>query len=199
MQLARKKNITVIPVPGASSVTAALSVPGLPTDRFLFDGFLPSKIVAKTKYFQTEQEIILCAGAIGSPSILLRSGIGKPEELEAVNIKTVLDLPEVGKNLQDHVLVRVGYGAPENVTLHGLTRADRAVQAFLKAYFFGSGPMSVFPLEAGAYISSRRGDIPTIQSHFMPALSSATMRFNPFKKSTPEKVSPISNASPFIL
>lgn len=53
VQLARKKNITVIPVPGASSVTAALSVSGLPTDRFLFDGFIPSKIVAKTKYFQT--------------------------------------------------------------------------------------------------------------------------------------------------
>ncbi|MDG2141363.1 MAG: 16S rRNA (cytidine(1402)-2'-O)-methyltransferase [Gammaproteobacteria bacterium] len=52
VQLAREKNITVIPVPGASSVTAALSVSGLPTDCFLFDGFIPSKNVAKTKYFQ---------------------------------------------------------------------------------------------------------------------------------------------------
>ena len=149
----------------------------------------------KTKYFQTEQEIILCAGAIGTPSILLRSGIGKPEELEAVNIKTVLDLPEVGKNLHDHVLVRVGYGAPENVTLHGLTRVDRAVHAFLQACFFGSGPMSVFPLEAGAYISPRRGDVPTIQSHFMPALSSATMRFNPFKKLENNQSGFMANAS----
>ena len=52
VQLAREENITVIPVPGASSVTAALSVSGLPTDCFLFDGFIPSKNVAKTKYFQ---------------------------------------------------------------------------------------------------------------------------------------------------
>ena len=45
VQLARKKNITVTPVPGASSVTAALSVSGLPTDLFLFEGFIPRKII----------------------------------------------------------------------------------------------------------------------------------------------------------
>ena len=46
-----------------------------------------------------------------NPSILLRSGIGNSDELKSVNIKTFFHAPEVGKNLHDHVLVRVGYGA----------------------------------------------------------------------------------------
>jgi 16S rRNA (cytidine1402-2'-O)-methyltransferase len=49
---AREKNISVVPIPGASAVTAALSVAGIPTDRFIFEGFLPSKTVARTKYLQ---------------------------------------------------------------------------------------------------------------------------------------------------
>ena len=172
---------------------------GCEVKRIVFEGQIAKSVEVlksgKAEYFQTEEEIILCAGAIGTPTILLRSGIGRPEELQAVNIKTVLDLPEVGKNLHDHVLVRVGYGAPENATLHGLTRVDRAVHAFFQAYLFGSGPMSVFPLEAGAYISTHGDDIPTIQSHFMPALSSATMRFNPFKKSENNQAGFMANAS----
>ena len=91
----------------------------------------------KKKRFHAEQEIILCAGAIGSPSILLRSGIGPAQELEEARVKPILDLLEVGKNLHDHVLIRVSYGAPQEVTLHGLTRADKAAVAFLQAWFFG--------------------------------------------------------------
>ena len=148
-----------------------------------------------TKYFTAEQEIVLCAGAIGTPSILLRSGVGNSDELKSVNIKTFFHAPEVGKNLHDHVLVRVGYGAPEEVTLHKLTRVDRAAFAFFQAWLFGLGPMTVFPLEAGAYIRTKGEDIPTIQSHFMPALSSATLRFNPFQSLENNKPGFMANAS----
>ncbi len=51
-----------------------------------------------------EKEVILCAGAIDSPKILLLSGVGKAAELEAHGIKVVHELPGVGKNLQDHIL-----------------------------------------------------------------------------------------------
>ncbi|HXV23151.1 MAG TPA: GMC family oxidoreductase N-terminal domain-containing protein [Alphaproteobacteria bacterium] len=50
------------------------------------------------------ERVILAAGAIGSPVLLLRSGIGAAEELEAIGIKPRLDLPDVGRNLQDHLL-----------------------------------------------------------------------------------------------
>ncbi|OAN39786.1 GMC family oxidoreductase [Microbacterium sp. H83] len=49
-------------------------------------------------------EVVLSAGAIGSPVILLRSGIGPVEDLEALGIPVVLDAPQVGKNLHDHLL-----------------------------------------------------------------------------------------------
>lgn len=52
VRLAREKGIAVIPIPGASAVVAALSVSGLPTDRFLFEGFIESKKAAKIKQFQ---------------------------------------------------------------------------------------------------------------------------------------------------
>ena len=131
---------------------------------------------------EAESEIILAAGAIGSPTLLLRSGIGPADELAALGIDTVADRPEVGRNLHDHVLVRVCHGTDSDASLHGLTRIDRAAAAFLRAWLTGTGPMTVFPLEAGAYLRGPGADLPTIQSHFLPALSSATVRFNPFAR-----------------
>ncbi|PRA04476.1 oxidoreductase [Arthrobacter sp. MYb229] len=52
-------------------------------------------------------EVVLSAGALGSPQILLRSGIGPGEELEAVGVRPVLESPQVGKNLHDHLLAPV--------------------------------------------------------------------------------------------
>ncbi len=60
-------------------------------------------------------EIVLSGGAIGSPAILLRSGIGPREHLEALGIPVVADLPGVGENLHDHLLVSVLYEAKEPV------------------------------------------------------------------------------------
>jgi len=172
---------------------------GCEVNKIIFDQYKATAIEVllsgEKKRFHAEQEIILCAGAIGSPSILLRSGIGPAQELEEARVKPILDLPEVGKNLHDHVLIRVSYGAPQEVTLHGLTRADKAAAAFLQAWFFGTGPMTVFPLEAGAYIRTNGSDIPTIQSHFLPALSTATMRFNPFRNSANNQPGFMANAS----
>lgn len=144
---------------------------------------------------ETDGEVILSAGAIGSALLLQRSGIGAAEALGALGIDAVADVPQVGENLNDHVLVRVSHAATEDVTLHGLTRIDRAAIAFLRAWAFGSGPMNVFPLEAGAYLKGPGADLPNIQSHFLPALTSATVRFNPF--ATPANAGPgfMANAS----
>lgn len=59
--------------------------------------------------------VILAAGAYGSPAILLRSGIGPADELATLGIKTVNDLPGVGRNLQDHPLARVALTALEGL------------------------------------------------------------------------------------
>lgn len=59
--------------------------------------------------------VVLCAGAIGSPAVLLRSGIGPADELRAQGIDVVADVPGVGKNLQDHFLVPVIFGTERPV------------------------------------------------------------------------------------
>ncbi len=137
---------------------------------------------SKKYFFKTSSEVILSAGAIGSPVILMRSGIGDADELNSLGIETILDLPEVGKNLHDHPLIRVSHRTGYEVSLHRLTRIDIASYEFIRTLLFGSGPMNIFPLEAGAYICSQDSEIPNIQSAFLPALSSATLRFNPFSK-----------------
>jgi len=134
----------------------------------------------QSRTVRAESEVILAAGAIGSPALLMRSGIGPADALKALGVAVVHDSPRVGANLQDHVLVRVSHRTDAAVSLHGLTRIDRAAAGFLRAWLTGTGPMTVFPLEAGAYFRTGGAEVPTVQSHFMPALTSATVRFNPF-------------------
>lgn len=64
---------------------------------------------------EAEREVLLCAGAIGSPKLLLLSGIGPAEELSALGIDVLVDLPGVGKNLHDHVIAPVIVSSPKPV------------------------------------------------------------------------------------
>ncbi|MFP3408512.1 GMC family oxidoreductase N-terminal domain-containing protein, partial [Pseudomonas sp. SIMBA_065] len=59
--------------------------------------------------FASRREIILCAGAVGSPGILQRSGIGPRQLLESLGIGVRHDMPGVGGNLQDHLQLRLIY------------------------------------------------------------------------------------------
>ena len=128
------------------------------------------------------REIVLSAGTVGSPQILLASGIGPAADLAALGVPVVADSPEVGRNLQDHLLVRVEHAALRPGGLNRLLRADRAVQAIAEALLFGRGPASCFPLLVGGFFKSEPGlEAPDLQSHFMPALTSATIRVNPFR------------------
>lgn len=60
---------------------------------------------------RAETEVILCAGTIGSPELLLRSGIGPADHLRSVGIEVAVDLPGVGENLHDHLLAPIVYEA----------------------------------------------------------------------------------------
>jgi len=64
---------------------------------------------------RVNQEVILSAGAFDSPKLLMLSGIGDAEHLQAMGISVVIDLPSVGQNLQDHVLVPVPYEATQDL------------------------------------------------------------------------------------
>jgi choline dehydrogenase len=118
-----------------------------------------------------EREVVLSAGAVNSPQILMLSGIGDAGELGGHGVKTVHHLPGVGKNLQDHVDVCVVYEAVKPVTLYSDLRIDRLTFAIVQGFLFGEGVATTFPYEGGAFMKSRPGlEAPDIQAHFMPAL-----------------------------
>jgi choline dehydrogenase len=118
-----------------------------------------------------EREVILCAGAVNSPQILMLSGIGDGDELREHGIATACHLPGVGKNLQDHVDVCLVYEVTKPITLYRDLRVDRLTRAILQGALLGEGVATTFPYEAGAFLRSRPGlEAPDIQAHFMPAL-----------------------------
>lgn len=126
-------------------------------------------------------EVVLAGGTVNTPHLLMLSGIGAPAALEPHGIAVRHELPGVGRNLQDHLLVRVEHDCTEPVTLHNLARLDRAAAALAQALAFGTGPAARFPLEVGALIRSDPSrEIADLQSFFLPGLSTAALRL-PFR------------------
>jgi choline dehydrogenase len=123
------------------------------------------------------REVVVSAGAIGSPRLLLLSGIGPGDKLHQLGIAVRADLPGVGENLQNHPDVAVRHGCLAPITLHSLLRADRLVWALLRAWLFGSGPAAGFPGESGAFLrSSPDTKRPDLECHLVAALRIAGKR-----------------------
>ena len=117
------------------------------------------------------REVILAGGVINSPRLLMLAGIGAADKLKALGILPRVDLPGVGENLQDHISAGIFYGRKSPGPVHAEMRADRAAINAVRAYAFGTGPMSVFPNRYAAFIKSEPGnehglDIPDIQLLF---------------------------------
>ena len=136
---------------------------------------------------RAEREVLLCGGAVNSPQLLMLSGIGPAAALRARGLQVRADLPGVGQGLQDHLLVRVEHRALGGVTLDRLRRVDLSSFSLFKAMVWGTGPATSFPLEVGGlYKSSPDLAQPDLQSHFLPALSSAALRLPYFSKVLPQ-------------
>ena len=101
------------------------------------------------------REILLCAGAIGSPALLQRSGIGPRPLLEKLGIGVRHELPGVGENLQDHLQLRLIYRISGVKTLNRIAatpwgKLGMALEYLLKR----SGPLSMAPSQLGAFAKS---------------------------------------------
>jgi choline dehydrogenase-like flavoprotein len=115
---------------------------------------------------RSKREVIVSAGAIGSPQILMLSGVGPAAHLREQGIEVRLDLPGVGKNLHDHLFVPLTFRSP--TSLHRGTAAH-FFGGMLKEYLFGNGWFGRTVFEAGAFIKSHDGaPIPDIQIHTLP-------------------------------
>ncbi|AGW90286.1 MULTISPECIES: GMC family oxidoreductase [Cupriavidus] len=131
-----------------------------------------------------DKEVIVAAGAINSPQLLNLSGIGDPSELKAFGIKTVVELPGVGKNLHDHISVGVSFARKERSPLHRAMRADRIVRELGKAYFRGEGIATDLPSGGLAHIKSSPDEtLPDIELLTAAAPSNAGPYFPPFVRS----------------
>jgi choline dehydrogenase len=145
--------------------------------RILFDSGIAIGVEVKNKNGQTEiynckTEVIVSAGTIQSPQILMLSGIGDTNELSKHGIITVKHLPGVGKNLQDHVWS--GASALATVpTGNDLLKPIKMGMAGIQHILFKTGPLSNSPLEANAFLKLEEdGSLgegqPNIQFHFVP-------------------------------
>jgi choline dehydrogenase-like flavoprotein len=111
-----------------------------------------------------EREVILAAGAYGSPQILMLSGIGPADALAPFGISAVVDLP-VGASLQDHPLLPMSYLTDERSLFGAGTPEDVAL------YHEGRGPLTSNVAEGGVFLSTcGDGSVPNCQFEMAPAM-----------------------------
>jgi choline dehydrogenase len=115
-------------------------------------------------------ELILSAGAIGSPQILQLSGVGPPPLLAEHGIPLVHALPGVGENLQDHLQIRCVYKVKDVTTLNERVRSPFGKLGMALEYaLFRSGPLSMAPSQLGAFAKSDPSrETPDLQYHVQP-------------------------------
>ncbi|WP_068929032.1 GMC family oxidoreductase [Planobispora rosea] len=111
------------------------------------------------------REVILSAGAIGSPHLLMLSGVGPADELRAQGVEPVRDLPEVGRNLQDHLASGVILNCPRPVTLTGAESTANLLRFLVR----GRGMLTSNVGEAVAFIRTTPDEpAPDIELIFAP-------------------------------
>ena len=116
------------------------------------------------------EAVVLSAGAIGTPQILQLSGIGPANLLQKYGITTMVNLPGVGQNLQDHLQIRSVYKVEGVNTLNTLSNSFWGKAKIGMEYAFKrSGPMSMAPSQLGAFTRSGADQTyPNIEYHVQP-------------------------------
>ena len=118
------------------------------------------------KTARADREVILSGGSINSPQLLLLSGIGPANEISRAGIRPIHDLPGVGKNLQDHVMISVGYLCTEPVTM----ATAESLPNLIRYFVLKRGPLVSNVAEAGIFLRTREeSQRPDLQLLFGPA------------------------------
>ena len=116
-------------------------------------------------------EVILAAGAYQTPKLMMLSGIGPKDELARLEIKTLVDLPGVGKNLQDHYECPVVATTKGSFGYYGADRGWPMIKAGLQYLLFKSGPATTTGVETCAFYDPDGNNAePTIQMFCVPTV-----------------------------
>lgn len=161
------------------------------------------------------REIVMTAGAIGTPAILQRSGLGPAARVRALGVELVHDLPELGENMQDHFQVRSVYRSTRKITLND-DLASWWRTAWIGARYLATrkGPLTVSAGYAGGFFKSQPGVArPDIQVHFITfstnkmgdrldpfsGFTASTCQLRPTSRGHVRAISPDPTAAPSIL
>lgn len=113
-----------------------------------------------------DREVVLCGGTVNTAQLMMLSGLGAPDHLRGHAIEVVAELPGVGDNLQDHLMVPLSWLSREQSSLLD-SRSARSVLA----YVWGRrGPLSSNIGQAGAFVRTSGGEAPDVQLVFAPVL-----------------------------
>lgn len=159
-------------------------------------------------------ETVLCAGAIGSPALLELSGIGNGATLQSAGITPVVEVPQVGGNLQDHLQLRLVYKVHGVPTLNEQASSLRGKLGIGLEYLLTrSGPMSMAPSQLGIFTrSGPEKETPDLQYHVQPvsldkfgdpvhpfpAMTASVCNLRPESRGSVHVTSPDFRASPAI-
>ncbi|WP_372838436.1 GMC family oxidoreductase [Phaeovulum sp.] len=136
-----------------------------------------------SKTFLAAREVVLAAGAIGTPHLLELSGIGRGDVLTANGITPQIEVPGVGENLQDHLQLRLAFKVQGVKTLNTLANSIWGKAMIAAEYALNrSGPMSMSPSQAGIFTrSGPEKATPDLEFHIQPvSLDKFGERVHPF-------------------
>ena len=126
----------------------------------------------RTKQVEARREVLLCAGSIGSPQLLMLSGIGEGDHLRSLGIEVRVDRREVGRNLHDHPVLPIAYHATRSDTLDRTRRYPGKAFAIAEYFLGRRGPLTSNVAEAGGFVRSDSSlGAPDIQFHFCPCFN----------------------------
>ncbi len=121
----------------------------------------------KQQRYRARREVMVTSGAIGSPRLLMLSGIGPADHLRSVGVEVAHDLPGVGQNLQDHIDICALAECTGPHSYDGVQRIDRSIAAGLQYLIFKTGPVTSSLFETGAFwYADETARSPDIQFHF---------------------------------
>ncbi|XP_063724733.1 choline dehydrogenase, mitochondrial-like isoform X2 [Symsagittifera roscoffensis] len=119
---------------------------------------------------RAHKEVILSAGSIGSPHILMLSGIGNKTDLEQHGIEVKQHLPGVGMNLQDHLEIYLQHKCTQHISLYGVQRYPNKALVGAQWFLFQKGQCASSHMESGGFIRTNTSiPHPNVQYHFLPS------------------------------
>ena len=147
-------------------------ITGVLVTRIVFEGLRAVGVECVNKgqkqVIRASSEVLLTAGAIGSPKMMMLSGVGPAAHLKQHNISVVHDLPGVGQNLHDHYGIDIVAELNGHYSLDKYNKPHWMAWAGLQYLLFKSGPVASNVVEGGAFwYSDKSKDIPDLQFHFL--------------------------------